>query len=73
VLPDPSDRPVISAEEAFKELGIDRATGYRSIRDGTFPLEVIRVGRVIRVPTIALRRLLQLDAAEPDGHALSLQ
>jgi predicted DNA-binding transcriptional regulator AlpA len=73
VLPDPSDRPVISAEEAFKELGIDRATGYRSIRDGTFPLEVIRVGRVIRVPTSALRRLLQLDGAEPDSHALSLQ
>ncbi|MGZ6609008.1 MAG: helix-turn-helix transcriptional regulator [Solirubrobacteraceae bacterium] len=61
-LPDANDRPVISAEEAFAALGIDRSTGYRAIRDGTFPLPVIRVGRVIRVPTIALGQLL---ASEP--------
>lgn len=62
VLPDPRDRPVISAEEAFAELGIDRSTGYKAIRDGTFPVPVLRIGRLIRVPTVALRRLLQLDA-----------
>jgi hypothetical protein len=73
VLPDPTERPVISAEEAFRELRIDRTTGYRSIRDGTFPVEVVRVGRIIRVPTIALRRLLHLDSAEPESHVLSLQ
>jgi predicted DNA-binding transcriptional regulator AlpA len=73
VLPDPTERPVISAEEAFRELGIDRTTGYRSIRDGTFPVEVVRVGRIIRVPTIALRRLLHLDSAEPESHVPSLQ
>lgn len=73
VLPDPGDRPVLSAEEAFKELGIDRATGYRSIRNGTFPVDVIRVGRVIRVPTNALRRLLQLDGAGLDGHTLPVK
>jgi predicted DNA-binding transcriptional regulator AlpA len=73
MLPDPADRPVISAEEAFRELGIDRTTGYRSIRDGTFPVEIVRVGRNIRIPTIALRRLLQLDAAEPDATALPVQ
>jgi predicted DNA-binding transcriptional regulator AlpA len=67
VVPHPNERAVISAEEAFMELGIDRTTGYRSIRQGTFPVEVVRVGRVIRVPTRALRRLLQLDADEPDG------
>jgi hypothetical protein len=58
VLPDPDDRPVVSAEEAFRELGIDRTTGYRAIREGSFPVEVIRIGRTIRVPTISLRRLL---------------
>ena len=47
MIPHPDERPVLSAEEAFKELGIDRATGYRAIRDGTFPIEVIRVGRAI--------------------------
>jgi predicted DNA-binding transcriptional regulator AlpA len=73
MLPDPTDRPVLSAEEAFRELGIDRATGYRSIREGTFPLEIIRVGRVIRVPTNALRRLLQLDDTDSDDDTYSVQ
>ena len=64
MLPDPATRPVVTAEEAFVELGIDRSTGYKSIRDGTFPLPIIRVGRLIRVPTAALRRLLQLEPAD---------
>jgi predicted DNA-binding transcriptional regulator AlpA len=67
MLPDPTQRPVLSAEEAFKELGIDRTTGYRAIRDGSFPVEIIRIGRAIRVPTSALRRLLHLDGGESDG------
>jgi excisionase family DNA binding protein len=61
VLPDPKARAVITAEEAFAELGIDRSTGYKAIREGTFPLPVVRVGRSIRIPTTALRRLLLLD------------
>jgi excisionase family DNA binding protein len=58
VIPDPSVRPCLTADEAFAELGIDRTTGYRAIKEGTFPVPVIRVGRLIRVPTAALRRLL---------------
>lgn len=67
-LPDPTDRPVISAVEAFAVLGIDRSTGYKAIRDGTFPVAVVRVGRVIRIPTRALRRLVEADQspAEPN-------
>ena len=70
MLPQPTDREVVSAEEAFRALGIDRATGYRSIREGTFPVDVVRVGRLIRVPTSALRRVLKLDGGELDGQAL---
>jgi predicted DNA-binding transcriptional regulator AlpA len=66
-LPSAVKRPVISAEEAFAHLGIDRTTGYRAIREGQFPVEVIRIGRVIRVPTNALRRLLDLDVGNPPG------
>lgn len=68
-LPDPTDRPVVSAVEAFAVLGIDRRTGYRAIRDGTFPVAVVRIGRVIRIPTRALRRLVEADQspAEPIG------
>jgi predicted DNA-binding transcriptional regulator AlpA len=62
MIPDPRERPVVSAEEAFALLGIDRGTGYKAIRDGVFPVPVLRIGRMIRVPTVALRRLLQLDA-----------
>jgi excisionase family DNA binding protein len=74
VIPHPSVRSWLSAEEAFAELGIDRTTGYRAIREGTFPVPVIRVGRLIRVPTAALRRLLDPDDARaensyPDGPA----
>lgn len=58
MLPDPTTRACLSADEAFNELGIDRTTGYRAIQDGTFPVPVIRVGRLIRVPTAPLRRLL---------------
>jgi predicted DNA-binding transcriptional regulator AlpA len=65
MLPDPATRPVLTAEEAFAELGIDRSTGYKSIRDGTFPVPIIRVGRIIRVPTAALRRLLLVDPEAP--------
>lgn len=62
-LPDPESRPCLSADEAFAQLGIDRTTGYRAIRDGTFPVPVIRVGRLIRVPTAALRRALSLNGS----------
>ena len=67
MIPDPAIRPVMTAEEAFAELGIDRSTGYKAIRDGTFPLPVIRVGRLIRVPTAALRRLLEIESGPNNG------
>ena len=66
-----SRRSCVTAEEAFACLGIDRTTGYRSIKEGTFPLPVIRVGRLIRVPIAAIRRLLELgpgNRREPDGY-----
>jgi len=53
-----TSRAVISASEAFEMLGIDPSTGYRSIREGTFPVPVLRVGRVIRIPMQALVRIL---------------
>jgi predicted DNA-binding transcriptional regulator AlpA len=55
-------RPFVSADEAFAFLGIDRTTGYRAILENTFPVPVIRVGRIYRVPAVPLRRLL--DAAD---------
>ena len=71
VLPDPATRPCLSADEAFGGSGIDRTTGYRAIQEGTFPMPVIRVGRLIRVPTPALRQLLQTGVAPAPGDGYS--
>lgn len=69
MIPDPAHRACVSADEAFAELGIDRTTGYRAIREGTFPIPVIRIGRLIRVPTLALRRLLDGAPLVDDEHS----
>ncbi len=50
--------PFMTAEAVFDLLGIDRSTGYRAIRQGQFPVQVVRVGRLIRIPTAAVRRLI---------------
>lgn len=63
VVPEPAEKPVLTAEEAFAVLGIDRSTGYKAIREGTFPVPVLRIGRLIRVPTAPLAALLQLDSS----------
>ena len=72
MVPDPTTQPCLSAEEAFAILGIERKTGYRAIKDGSFPVPVIRIGRLIRIPTAALLRLLTVDGesvTEPSGEA----
>ena len=66
MIPDPTTRSCVTADEAFAELGIDRTTGYRAIQEGTFPVPIIRVGRLIRVPTAPLRRLLDPLLGEAD-------
>ena len=48
----------VSADVAFGILGVGRTAGYKSISHGTFPVRVIRVGRIIRVPLVPLRRVL---------------
>ena len=61
---------VFTADEAFALLGIDRTTGYRSIKDGTFPVPIIKVGRLIRVPVAPLQAVLCLqNAAEDDDRS----
>lgn len=58
MIPDPATRACVTADEAFAELGIDRTTGYRAIKEGTFPVPCIRVGRLLKVPTAPLVRML---------------
>lgn len=58
---------VLTAEEAFSLLGIDRTTGYKAIRSGTFPVPVVRIGRLIRIPTAPLMSLLEGKQLPPTG------
>jgi predicted DNA-binding transcriptional regulator AlpA len=68
-LPDPDIHPFISADEAFAILGIDRKTGYRAIREGSFPVAVVRVGRLIRVPSSQIVRLVHDTAAGTEAYS----
>ncbi len=54
-----------SVEEAGRLLGYSRNTAYEAVHTGELP--VIRLGRKIRVPKVALQRLL--DSAVPHSNA----
>lgn len=56
----PEDRPTLSVDEYAEVMEVGRSTVYASITAGEVP--VIRVGRRIRIPTAAVRRMLQLDS-----------
>jgi excisionase family DNA binding protein len=62
---DPEQHPTLSVDEAAIVLGLARASAYQAARAGEIP--TVRFGRRVRVPTAALRRMLQLD--DPDDPA----
>ncbi len=53
--------PTMEVPEAAAAIGVSAWAAYRSIREGTFPLPVIRVGRRIVVPRAPLERLLGIS------------
>lgn len=60
-VPDPEVQPTMTIwPEAGRALGLSRSAAYDAANRGDIP--VIRIGRVLRVPTAALRRILQLDS-----------
>ena len=52
-------RLTLDAPEVFRLLGISRNTGYSLIKAGTFPLPIIKAGRRILIPKIAVQNLLE--------------
>ena len=50
--------PVIDLMSAAGLLGLGRTTAYKLVRTGQWPTPVIRIGRLIKVPTAPLRELL---------------
>jgi hypothetical protein len=52
-------RPVVDLTTAAAMLGIGRTLAYRLVRTGQWPTPLIRVGRLIKVPTQPLMDLLR--------------
>jgi hypothetical protein len=53
--------PTLTVEVAGLILGIGRTKAYQLVQDGEFPVQVLRVGRRILVPTARLLELLGYD------------
>jgi excisionase family DNA binding protein len=56
------EHKTLSVPEAGRWLGIGRNAAYEAARRGDLP--VIRIGRLLRVPVVALERMLD-RASEP--------
>ena len=50
--------PVLDLPAAAQLLGLGRTFAYQLVRRGEWPTPVIRIGRLIKVPTAPLRDLL---------------
>jgi excisionase family DNA binding protein len=49
---------VLDVPEAARLLGVGRTLAYQLVRTGRWPTPIIRVGRLIKVPTEPLLRFL---------------
>jgi excisionase family DNA binding protein len=58
---------VLDLPEAAKLLGLGRTTAYRLVRDQQWPTPVLRLGRLIKIPTGPLLDLLAGGAAQHLG------
>lgn len=61
-----------TAQQAFDALNIGSTAGYQLIKDGEFPIEVLRLGRNFRVRRADLLAVVGLadPAAPEDEHAV---
>ncbi|MGV2914514.1 DNA-binding protein [Streptomyces alfalfae] len=51
----------VDVETASRAFGFSRSYGYSLARSGQFPCRVIRSGRLFRVQTLDLRRVLGVE------------
>jgi excisionase family DNA binding protein len=51
-------KPLLSVEETAILLGEARSTLYRAVKAGTLPLPMFRIGARIRIPRVAVERLI---------------
>jgi excisionase family DNA binding protein len=53
--------PVLDLPTAARLLGVGRTAAYQLVRENRWPTPVIRVGKLIRVPTAPLLELLGIN------------
>lgn len=75
MIPDPQEQPTLTMEETVPLLGISRWAGYELVKRDEFPVQVLGLGRTIRVPTAPLLALLGLthDGIEDGTHLRLLE
>ena len=56
---------VVDLSTAAKALGLGRSAAYELVRTGGWPTPVLRLGRLIKVPSAPLVELLGLGPATP--------
>ena len=56
---------VVDLSTAAKALGLGRSAAYELVRTGGWPTPVLRLGRLIKVPSAPLVELLGLGQATP--------
>jgi excisionase family DNA binding protein len=57
---------LLDVTTAAQVLGIGRSLAYQLVRTGQWPTPVLRVGRLVKIPTAPLVRLLEQPI--PDAH-----
>ena len=57
----------VPLELANRAIGIGRTRGYAKAKEGTYPIEVLRVGQAYRCRRTDLLRYLGIDAAQDDN------
>ena len=62
-----SETKTLTVEEAARELGIGRGSADEAVRRGEIP--VVRIGRRLLVPRVALDRLLAESLSRPSEPA----
>ena len=63
--------PVLDVPTAAKVLGIGRSLAYDLVRRGEWPTQVLRIGKLIKIPTEPLVRLLGATTTPPGGGDVS--
>lgn len=59
--------PVVDLPTAADVLGVGRSSAYELVRNGQWPTPVLRLGRLIRVPSAPLLELLGVHTGHPDA------